>query len=70
VGARRSRKRAPVVDAVAFSRGGLVLAQPRGGPAASSSSKADVRRVVFVGCTNGGTELARPANWHRLADLH
>lgn len=58
------------VDAVAFSRGGLVyriLAEhllPEAG--------LDIRlgRAVFVGCTNGGTYLANPANWATLADVY
>jgi hypothetical protein len=61
----------PVLDAITYSRGGLVFRSlvedllPQ-----STKFDAVVNRVVFVGCTNGGTELARPANWRRLADTY
>jgi hypothetical protein len=60
----------PVIDAVAFSRGGLVLRSLIEELLPSSALKARVSRAVFVACTNGGTELARPANWHRLAETY
>lgn len=58
------------VDAVAFSRGGLVfrvLAEEL-----FPVRRPDVRfgKVVFVGCTNAGTHLAEPDNWDALADLY
>ncbi|MBV9200225.1 MAG: hypothetical protein JOY83_10930, partial [Alphaproteobacteria bacterium] len=58
------------LDAVAFSRGGLVLRYltecllPREGWLLAPN------RLVFVGCTNGGTGLAAPENWRRLVDLY
>lgn len=60
----------PLVDAVCFSRGGLVLRSLIEQVMPSSPLKLVVRRVVFVGATNGGTELANPKNWHRLADRY
>ncbi|MGF6743933.1 DUF7379 domain-containing protein [Paraburkholderia atlantica] len=58
------------MDAIAFSRGGLLLRMlnehvlPRRRPSLS------VRRAVFVGCTNGGTNLAQPQNWKRMLDIY
>ncbi len=62
--------RGSTVDAIAFSRGGLVyrvLAEQL-----LPASTLDVRlgKAVFVGCTNAGTNLARPANWLALADVY
>ena len=58
------------LDAVAFSRGGLVLRWlterllPREGwPFVPG-------RLIFVGCTNGGTGLAGPKNWRHLVDFY
>lgn len=53
------------LDIVAFSRGGLVarwLVEKLGFPG--------VKRMVFVGCTNGGTALAEPDNWKALVNLY
>jgi hypothetical protein len=57
-----------IVDAVAHSRGGLVLRSaietlPIGGPLRFD-------RVVFVGCPLAGTHLAEQKNWRSLADLY
>ena len=60
----------PVIDAVAFSRGGLVLRGMIENLMPGSKFKGTIRRAVFVACTNGGTELARPANWKRFADTY
>jgi hypothetical protein len=60
----------PVVDAVAFSRGALVLRSLIEYLLPGSSLQARVRRAVFVGGTNGGTQLAQPDNWERLVDLY
>ncbi len=57
------------IDAVAFSRGGLVLRSLIEYLLPSASLRARVRRAVFVGATNGGTQLAAPENWRRLVDL-
>ena len=60
----------PQVDAIAFSRGGLVLRSLVEYILPSSPLKLAMQRAVFVACTNGGTELARPANWNRFVDRY
>lgn len=57
------------IDAVAHSRGGLVLRTLIEDLLPSSKLPLLVRRAVLVGATNAGTELARPANWESLVDL-
>jgi len=60
----------PVLDIVTFSRGGLVYRffaeemLPRLTPGPT------IGRVVFVGSTLGGTELASAGNWEKLLDLY
>lgn len=54
------------VDAVAFSRGGLVLRST----VARLGERLRFGKLVFVGCTNAGTHLAEPANWRTLVDLY
>lgn len=60
----------PVLDIVAFSRGGLVARSLIEQLLPASRWKAEIGRVIFVGSTNGGTKLAEPDNWHRLADRY
>nr|WP_147443504.1 CHAT domain-containing protein [Corallococcus sicarius] len=60
---------APRIDAVAFSRGALVLRSLMEYLLPASRLGARVRRAVFVGGTNGGTRLASPANWEKFVDL-
>lgn len=60
------------IDAVAFSRGGLVL---RGLFEQELKARGDrlpivPGKAVFVGCTNGGTHLADSRNWGALTDLY
>ncbi|MEA2327143.1 MAG: hypothetical protein QOE68_2102 [Thermoanaerobaculia bacterium] len=57
------------IDAVAFSRGGLVLRSLIEYLLPSASLRARVKRAVFVGATNAGTHLATRQNWERLIDL-
>jgi len=60
----------PRIDVVSYSRGGLVFRTlvehllPRG------TLKCRIERGIFVGCTNGGTLLAKADNWHTLVDLY
>ncbi|EJL21180.1 CHAT domain-containing protein [Novosphingobium sp. AP12] len=54
------------VDAIGFSRGGLVLRAV----VARLKDRLRFGRLVFVGCTNAGTHLAEPANWRTLVDLY
>jgi hypothetical protein len=58
----------PRIEMVAYSRGGLVARSLIEHLLPDSGWKASIGRVVFVACTNGGTQLAEPANWHRFAD--
>jgi CHAT domain len=58
----------PALDIIAFSRGGLVARSLIEYLLPSARWGATVGRVIFVGCTNAGTQLAEPANWHRFAD--
>lgn len=58
----------PHIDMIAFSRGGLVVRSLIEQLMAGSGWKATIGRVVFVGCTNGGTQLAEPDNWRRFVD--
>lgn len=60
----------PVIDAVAFSRGGLVFRAFAESLLPGSGWPARVERAVFVGCTHGGTALAAADNWHTLLDLY
>jgi hypothetical protein len=63
-------RRPPEIDAIAFSRGGLVYRSLVEQLVPQQNARYDFKRAVFVGCTNGGTELARPENWHRFADRY
>ncbi|VWX54610.1 CHAT domain-containing protein [Novosphingobium sp. 9U] len=58
------------IDAVAYSRGGLVLRALVEQQAPETALRATFERCVFIGCTNGGTLLADPDNWKALADLY
>jgi hypothetical protein len=62
------------IDTIAFSRGGLVyralaerLTRQLNWP---GDFNLDFGPTVFVGCTNGGTELANPENWRRYLDIY
>lgn len=61
---------APHFDVVAHSRGGLVFRSLVEQLMPLSRWQAYYDRVVFVACTNGGTLLAEPDNWHTLIDLY
>lgn len=71
----RNWTNAPQFDAVAFSRGGMVLrcliemVLP-GSKLRRVHPSARFNNVSFVGATNGGTELASPGNWHELLDVY
>ncbi len=58
------------IDAVAFSRGGLVFRVLVERLLVESAWPCKIRKAVFVGCTNGGTALADPKNWKALLDLY
>ena len=63
-------KETPEVDAIAFSRGGLVLRTLLERELGESTLELDCRSAIFVGCTNGGTLLAEPENWGKLVDTY
>ena len=60
------------MDAIAYSRGGLVLRGLVEREFAAGVGKLNLTpgKMIFVGCTNGGTHLADPANWGALTDLY
>jgi hypothetical protein len=68
-----SRLNPPVeteLDIVAFSRGGLVARILAEKLLTGQRALLSPRHIVFVGCTNGGTGLAEPANWKAFLDLY
>lgn len=58
------------IDAIAFSRGGLVLRWLTEQVVPHERSRLTFRKVIFVGCTNAGTELADQQNWKTLVDFY
>ncbi len=63
-------KRPPLLDGVAYSRGGLVLRSLIELQLPRSGFDARFSRAAFVGSTNAGTQLADPANWHDLINTY
>ncbi|MFY9554325.1 MAG: CHAT domain-containing protein [Blastocatellia bacterium] len=61
---------APHFDVVVHSRGGLVFRSLVELLMPLASWQAHFDRVIFTACTNAGTSLAEPDNWHTLIDLH
>lgn len=59
-----------VVDAVAYSRGGLILRLLCEDLLPQSGLPITIDRAVFVGCTNSGTLLAEPDNWEDLVNIY
>lgn len=57
-------------DIIAFSRGGLIARELSERALDAADIQLAVKRVVFVGATNGGTALAEPKNWKSLLDLY
>lgn len=60
----------PRIDAISYSRGGLVLRSLLEYLLPSAQPKPEIVRAIFVGVVNGGTLLAKPENWHTLIDLY
>ena len=56
-----------VIDAIGYSRGGLVL---RHLTEKHWPPQLKIGRIVFVGAPLSGTNLASPRNWNRLLDLY
>lgn len=61
---------APTIDVVSYSRGGLVARSLVEYVLPSSTWRTDIGKVVFVGATNAGTQLAEPENWRTFVDLY
>ena len=60
----------PRIDAISYSRGGLVLRSLLENLLPTVPNKPEIRRAIFVAVVNGGTLLAEPDNWHTLIDLY
>ena len=60
----------PQFHVISYSRGALVFRSLVELLLPSKDWAATFARAVFVGGTNGGTQLAEPDNWHALADLY
>lgn len=58
------------IDMIAFSRGGLVLRTLIEDLLPASGLEVTLGKAIFVGCTNGGTQLASPGNWKDLVDIY
>jgi hypothetical protein len=58
------------VDAVAFSRGGLVLRSLTETLLPAQPHALRIARAVFVACTNGGTQFANAEHWKTLIDVY
>ena len=68
---RLGRFRKPMqIDAVTYSRGGLVFRTLVEQILPSSDTHPDVGQVVFVGVPNHGTLFAHPENWKALVDVY
>ncbi|WP_395665570.1 CHAT domain-containing protein [Methylocella sp.] len=59
-----------IVDAIAFSRGGLLLRILVEEIFPLRRPDVRFRKAVFVGCANAGTHLAEPDNWDALVNLY
>jgi hypothetical protein len=59
-----------IIDAVAFSRGGLVLRSFAEQIAPRRLPHLVFGKAIFVGCTNAGTLLAEPENWETLVNIY
>ncbi|MEM8600385.1 MAG: hypothetical protein AAGF99_10730, partial [Bacteroidota bacterium] len=63
-------KRPAVFDAVAFSRGGLVLRSLIERVLPGTTLPLSFKSGILVGATNGGTYLAEPDNWKTFVDFY
>ena len=59
-----------VIDALSFSRGGLVYRYLTEQIVPKQGSGMSFHKAIFVGCTNAGTELANNENWKILVDFY
>jgi hypothetical protein len=60
----------PVIDVITHSRGALVTRSLVEEALPQSAWNGKVDKIVFVGGTNAGTQLAEPGNWARLLDVY
>ncbi len=60
----------PTIDAIGYSRGGLVLRSLVEKELPDDPWQAKVQRAIFVGATNAGTALAKPENWYQFIDFY
>jgi bacillolysin len=68
---RLGRFEAPMqIDAITYSRGGLVFRSLLEQILPPSAARPEVGQVVFVGVPNHGTLLADPERWRALADVY
>lgn len=58
------------IDAICFSRGGLVYRYLSEVLIPDAGVSIVCRKAIFVACTNGGTELASDENWKHLIDFY
>lgn len=58
------------LDAISYSRGGLVLRSLMENLLPAAPSGIQISRAIFVAVVNGGTLLSKPENWHTLIDLY
>ncbi|ACN13866.1 conserved hypothetical protein [Desulforapulum autotrophicum HRM2] len=58
------------IDAISFSRGGLVYRYLTEQIVPFEKTQLAFRKAIFVACTNGGTELANDENWKYLVDSY
>ena len=58
------------IDAVTYSRGGLVFRSMVEQLLPASTARPELGSAVFVAVPNAGTLLAKPDNWHLLIDLY
>lgn len=58
------------IDSISFSRGGLVYRYLTEKILPESTTNLLFKKVIFVGCTNAGTQLANSENWKTLVDSY
>lgn len=58
------------IDAVAYSRGGLVYRVLAEDLLAKRRPDIKLGKAIFIGATNSGTHLAEPKNWAAMVDLY
>ena len=58
------------IDAITYSRGGLVFRSLVEQILPSSASRPEIGQVVFVGVPNNGTLFAKPESWKTLVDVY